>query len=972
MCLMKTRLLALISVAALFAGCAKEVDVNTPTSTGKRQVTITANILQTKSTVSDAGIYSWSSDEQIAVAEEGMTGATPIVFDIQDADEGTFSGTLTGSNNPVFAISPAFVASNFTTEGGNTIYDIVLDNISDYVPGTTNALMIGTLVSNSNYKFEFRHAAALVKVPVVNVPAGTAKIKLTMDKPITGLWGSVATVNPIPEIAPDTNLGENSLTLTLKDVISASNTSADFFFPVPANTYTSFQFELLDANGNRLKGVKKTGLSIKLDVADLFVTPTITAVETFSKVKSTADLKDGKYLIVYEGGKNTSNVEIPSVAFDGSKNSLDAVKNGISVTIDNDVIAATTELKASIFVISVSDGTIKSASGKYIGQSSYANGLATDETNAIINSISIDGEENAVIGVAVENNSVTLRYNYSSDQLRFRYYKSGQQPIALYLLNDGSATTPTTKQEAGLSWSAENASASIEDGDVINFTAPTLSNPNSVSPVTYESTDTDVAEVSAEGDVTIKAGGETTIKAIFAGDAAYKSQTVSYTLTVTDNRTPVVSYDFETIAELNTLVTSSGDNTKNNAAVQYNGKLTSAVVSFRPDENNAIIKDATGSILVFKNSHGLLQGQTFSGEVTVSAKLYYTTVEITAIDASFTGSQTEVLPETVSLSQLEGNFSTYQNAYVKVEGLTVTARDAKNITVSDGTKTYLVYDNANASTAGVGDVITAVGTVADHNGTNQIKVWASSDITVTGSAPKAITFSQPTGAAATAGCSFKVKVDGSEITSGTTVASGKTVTLEATVGTDYTFEGWTVTGAEVANASALTTTFEMGTSAVNVSASFKSDKVASYVDVLTQSWTEVSGTSYTNWTGKAGSASSAVYAGNSAGDNSSIQLRSNNSNSGVVSTTSGGKVKKIKVTWNSNTSSGRTLNIYGKNSAYSQATDLYNNSNQGTLLGTIVCGTSTELTITGDYTFVGFRSASGAMYLDKVDITWEN
>ena len=129
---------------------------------------------------------------------------------------------------------------------------------------------------------------------------------------------------------------------------------------------------------------------------------------------------------------------------------------------------------------------------------------------------------------------------------------------------------------------------------------------------------------------------------------------------------------------------------------------------------------------------------------------------------------------------------------------------------------------------------------------------------------------------------------------------------------------------------------------------------------------------YSTWSGKSGSTSSAVYAGNSAGGNSSIQLRSSGSNSGIVTTASGGKVTKVAVTWNSNTTSGRTLDVYGKNTAYSAATDLYNSSTQGTKLGSIVCGTSTELTISGDYTFVGLRSNSGAMYLDKIEITWDN
>ena len=140
-------------------------------------------------------------------------------------------------------------------------------------------------------------------------------------------------------------------------------------------------------------------------------------------------------------------------------------------------------------------------------------------------------------------------------------------------------------------------------------------------------------------------------------------------------------------------------------------------------------------------------------------------------------------------------------------------------------------------------------------------------------------------------------------------------------------------------------------------------------DVLDQDFTGIKASSYTTFSGKQAT-SGAVYAGNCAGGYSSIQLRSNNNNSGIVTTTSGGKVKSITVEWNSNTSNDRTLNVYGKNSAYSNATDLYNSSKQGTLLGTIDYGTSTSLTIDGDYEYIGFRSNSGAMYLTSVTIVW--
>ena len=147
---------------------------------------------------------------------------------------------------------------------------------------------------------------------------------------------------------------------------------------------------------------------------------------------------------------------------------------------------------------------------------------------------------------------------------------------------------------------------------------------------------------------------------------------------------------------------------------------------------------------------------------------------------------------------------------------------------------------------------------------------------------------------------------------------------------------------------------------------------ADKVDNLDLSLTDASRSTYSSWSGKK-SVSDAVYAGNSAGGNSAIQLRKSSDSqakSGIITTTSGGKAKKVVVTWNSNTASDRTLNVYGSNSAYSFVDNLYTDATAGTLIGTIVNGTSTELDITGDYEYIGMRSNASAMYLDKIQITW--
>ena len=144
-------------------------------------------------------------------------------------------------------------------------------------------------------------------------------------------------------------------------------------------------------------------------------------------------------------------------------------------------------------------------------------------------------------------------------------------------------------------------------------------------------------------------------------------------------------------------------------------------------------------------------------------------------------------------------------------------------------------------------------------------------------------------------------------------------------------------------------------------------------DVLNQTFTGVTGSSYVSFSNKTGT-SGVVYAGQCAGGNSSIQLRSKSDDSGnysgVIATSSSKTFKKVTVVWESGTASGRTLNVYGSNTAYSSANDLYSSLTDGDLLGTIVYGTSTELTITGDYLYIGLRSANSAMYLTSVTISY--
>ena len=100
-----------------------------------------------------------------------------------------------------------------------------------------------------------------------------------------------------------------------------------------------------------------------------------------------------------------------------------------------------------------------------------------------------------------------------------------------YNAANDSYTLTVAKADAvnsDLSFASATATATFGDATV---TSPALNNPHQL-PLTWSSSNKDVATVNASGVVTIVGAGETVISAAFAGDEAYIANTISYTLTV--------------------------------------------------------------------------------------------------------------------------------------------------------------------------------------------------------------------------------------------------------------------------------------------------------------------------------------------------------------------------------------------------------------------------------------------------------
>ena len=145
-----------------------------------------------------------------------------------------------------------------------------------------------------------------------------------------------------------------------------------------------------------------------------------------------------------------------------------------------------------------------------------------------------------------------------------------------------------------------------------------------------------------------------------------------------------------------------------------------------------------------------------------------------------------------------------------------------------------------------------------------------------------------------------------------------------------------------------------------------------YNDVITAADLKGEANSYKDFSGVT-KTSGAVYAGNSANKNGSIQLRSDKSNSGIVATTSGGRISQIIITWDNSTANARQIDVYGNTNPYTSAAELYEtsgNTNQGELIGSLAKG-ETTLTIEGNYPYVGIRSNDGALYIKDITFVWE-
>lgn len=734
------------------------------------------------------------------------------------------------------------------------------------------------------------------------------------------------------------------------------------------------------------------------------------ATETWTKVTSTPDSWDGDYLIVYEAD---------NLAFDGSLTDLDAANNTKSVTISDGTIT-TTDCNFYFTIASKTGGfSIKSKSGLYIGNTKTGkkpNGLDAGSTDSYTNTLSVtDG----VATIKSTKNSTILKYNATSGQERFRYFKSGQQPIALYKKQEGPAPQPT--QVAAPTFS-------IKDGSKVGYgTEVTVSSAEGTNLfVSYGDVKDENVGANTKT-ITLPTVGETYTISAYAVDPAgtlKQSETVTATYTLLSNKVANIKEFLDKADTENAMVFTN--------SVTVIGQYTTK------QGTDLYVKDKTGSLLIYNPGiTGLVNGDVIEAGFSGVYQLYNSLPELTKpenlVKSATAG--TPVEPTVVTIDELA---AAYYSEYVSLKKVKY---DGSNfVDLKDETKKIAAYNKYNLVTLTAGKVYNVTGIYSIYNSVQILPLTAEelqyvADVTVSPAFGDIAKGTEVTISCATEGAvlngtigtetlegkalpytftaskvgkievgvwATKVDFEDSEVLTGTyNVCQPKVAALEIKpgfgtieVGTEITIscatEGAVLNGyvgedtyVENAQLPYTFTAEKEGKISVLLTASkegyddseqlygdfiVKTAVPVAYSDVINPAdLTNV--TSYPSEPEKLtkGGASyliTAIVANKTA----NYILLNNKKNAGIVMNVSNAAPSKIIIKWNE--SHLNTLNIYGKNIPYTATSELYG-SDKGNLIGTATYDAeSTVVELDGTYTYIGLVSNKGAMKIRSIEFIW--
>ena len=230
---MKLRFFSIFALAGLLlSGCAvEEVPVTEHTILAVMEGD------QTRTSVTDEGVFSWSAGDQVwlQTTNGSVVGTLSSGAGTSRASfsTGVFIGELTGK-----AVYPYNAGHSISGDELSFVLPASYDLGSNLT--NTNAAMYGVDVDGT---IRFNHLAGVMRFVFKNVPAGTDKFQITLDKKISGVFtADLSEVLPVIETSAVSSQSDKTVTLNFDALKSVSDIY--LYVPLPVGTYTTLGLEL--------------------------------------------------------------------------------------------------------------------------------------------------------------------------------------------------------------------------------------------------------------------------------------------------------------------------------------------------------------------------------------------------------------------------------------------------------------------------------------------------------------------------------------------------------------------------------------------------------------------------------------------------------------------------------------------------------------------------------------------------------
>lgn len=471
---------------------------------------------------------------QISTLDELTDGKYVIAYGTTFAMKNAMSGTriaateITVTDNSILNPDASIVWEIKTTENGKSISngDLYVGN-----GGNTNAASLNDSFTAGKCEFTFSIVDDLFRA--TNVERSDRSLEYNSSNkyfacykntmPDLTLYKLEESGKSNPNLAFSGITGDVTKQLSEGSYSSAATSASD-----AAIVYSSSNQEVATIAQNGLVTLVAGGTTtIKAEVAETatyeasFVEYTLTVVDpamikTFAKVTSGA-VTDGKYIIVYQDSDDATSVKAMNTTNEKSYFMYTDVDltDGKIVTDDQSIIwDITTQANGSM---SISNGDNIFVGYRGSGNNAYIYEAYTEE-NCDWTFTFADGL------FTCANGSVTNRLlQYNTNFPRFACYTGSQKNLTLYKLDSG-------KQAVTVAFNEVNGNKEVFFTESFTYNSAATATPE--RPITYSSSNQEVATISAEGIVTVAGPGTTIIKATTEGDDSYEEGAAQYTLTV--------------------------------------------------------------------------------------------------------------------------------------------------------------------------------------------------------------------------------------------------------------------------------------------------------------------------------------------------------------------------------------------------------------------------------------------------------